>query len=179
MKRAKSPRFLCANDLIEKRRITKIIRFMKTTRFIQLLDSKTMYIGDELNEYAMVRGCDFNEFFEHSMTQTASKKVEGLLKISYNNNQIYRKFIGSNLVDPDCIILDNRSLAELGISRGEAEMTPPAVQIEPACAFAYLWHNSFSFIREPFQWAIIGMFISVLLGILSVVLSVYQLVHLC
>ena len=74
------------------------------------------------------------------------------------------------------MVLTNRSLAELGINSKNEDILHIQATIEPASAVSYLWHNSYAYIRKPFQWAVCGLLLTMLFGITSVVLEILSLI---
>jgi len=145
---------------------------MKTNYSIQLWDSKVDIMGREFDEYAILNGREFSQLFGNPMPDTPSFKVEGLLKITNGKKSIYRRYLGSNLVDAASVILSDRSLAGLGITRKNVEDAPPVVKIMPAKWFPYSWNNSFSHIRVPFRCSVLFFAITLIVSIVSILISI-------
>lgn len=151
---------------------------MKNEYFIQQWDYPQYGpLPFDADQLAIMRTSEFTNIYGVPMVQMGNNKIEGLIKIKFNNKCIYRKFVGNNdIPDDQCVVLTNRSLAELGIhSKNENQLLTPAT-IEPTSAVLYLWHNSYAFIRKPFRWAAYGLLITTLSGITSVVLEILSLI---
>ena len=151
---------------------------MKNNYFIQEWDYTQLGpLPFEADQLAIMRTAEFVNIYGVPMVQMGDYKIEGLIKITYNNKCIYRKYVGNNDIPEDqCVVLTNRSLAELGIHSKKDFQTPILATIEPASSISYLWHNSYAFIRKPFQWAVSGLLLTILFGIASVVLGFIALI---
>ena len=143
--------------------------------FIQPWDIKDDSTGHELDQYAIMNSHAFVDLFGKTMPEASTKEIEGLLKITYKGKSIYRKYLGSNITESGNIILNNRSIAELGLKTKDIEENPNMVEIEPASVWAYLYNNSYSYIRDPFKLAIIGLAATILFGIISTIIGIISL----
>lgn len=145
------------------------------TYYVQWNDV-TRDLGIDYDQIALFRSSEYVNIFGMSMPRKGNKEIEGLLKISYKNKTIYRKYIGSNIPDEaDDIILNYRSLAELGINPKNIPENQYQLLVAPASAWAYLWNNSYAYIRKPFRCAIYGLLISIGFGIASLVFDILSL----
>ena len=148
---------------------------MKNQYYV-LWNNITRGFGTECDQVALFRSSEYTHLFGTSMPRKGNKEIEGLLKISYQKRTIYRKYISSNIPDEASdIVLNYRSLAELGINPNTAENDLYLLDVEPANAWGYLWNNSYVHIRKPFQWAIYGLLMTIGFGVVSIILEVMSL----
>ena len=143
--------------------------------FIQSWDIKENSTGHELDQYAIMNSHAFVDLFGKTMPEASTKEIEGLLKITYKGKSIYRKYLGSNIAESENVILNNRSITELGLRTKDIQENPNIVEIEPASVWAYLYNNSYSYIRDPFKLAIIGLVATILFGIISTIIGIITL----
>ena len=146
---------------------------MKNKYFIQEWDyEKYGPLSNEADQVAFMGTLEFANIFGQPMIKMADSRIEGLIKIEYNKKTIYRKFVANNLVaETQCVVLSYRSLAELGLDLKENSQEPKTVMIEPTSAITYLWYNSYAYIRKPFRWAVIGLILTLLFGVLTTILE--------
>ena len=153
---------------------------MKNNYFIQIWDQRIFPLDSDYDQIALLRPSEFNNIFEKTMGQMANNNVEGLIMLSYHGRTIYKKYVANTAFPEDgCVILSYRSLAELGIDPKDIINTPDTVSIEPASAFAYLWNNSYSYLRKPFRWAVCGLLLTIFFGLISIAFAIFQLICCC
>lgn len=149
---------------------------MGSQYFIQKWNHTIFPLGPEYDQLALLQTSAYANIFGVPMVEMGNHKVEGLLKITYNKKSIYKKYVGNNdFPEDNSVIINYRSLAELGINPKDIGENLTLVNIEPASALEYLWHNSYAHIRKPFQWAIISLLLTIILGMISIVIELISL----
>ena len=109
----------------------------------------------------------YKEIFGKNLTGT--NRENRFIKISHNNNSIYRIFRGvpHNVLSKDIIYIDSDGkniLNEDGLDKVELEITPVSW-------FSFYWHTSNIMARISFKTGVY----SIILGLISIGLSVWQM----
>ena len=138
---------------------------LKKVDYLSNLNCRRLY--PEHEKYVIVNSQAFKEIYENKLkTATNPDKLEGLVKISGKSKPIFRKCIGGHVKSIDNIEMGYRSAAELKVTPSQE------VDIKPACWFEYMWRNSESQIRFSFMFAVIGVVLTIIFGIVSIVLTI-------
>lgn len=114
----------------------------------------------------------YKEIFEKNLAGT--NREDRFIKISHNNNSIYRIFRGVpyNILSKDIIYIDSDGKNILNnYSDSDDKNDKIELEITPASWFSFYWHTSNIMARISFK---IG-FYSIILGLISIGLSVWQI----
>ena len=118
---------------------------------------------DNYEQYAILDTHAFAKIFGN-LEKIPMGEQEGLLKISCNCRSIYRKYRGMSIEgEQNYVAISYKARKHLKASLGDE------VQIKRACWFCYLWNYYDVTIRGAFRIAIIGIVISIILSLVSIV----------
>ena len=119
------------------------------------------------NNYAFMNTNAFEQIAGITKIKLSNKqRLEGYLKVtSLTKKSVYLKYMGWNGVKQNEIWLTYYNKCALGVKIGDE------VGITPTNSWSYYWHTWDSGVRLPFKIAIIGLFMSSLLSIISITLT--------
>ena len=123
----------------------------------------------DIHKVAIFYSKDFKTIFGEKMSDAHEGAIEGIVKISKYNKTIYRKYIAWNKATEGNVKLSTRSLALLGMD-DYAKVT-----ITKSNWFAYMWHNNDSTIRVPFKLAFWSILLTLLTGLCSLAVSLFDI----
>lgn len=145
-----------------KKNTYKVLSFNKD--FIDKHPNYEQLVALQPRQVAVILGWDDGDDFD---------SFEGLVCIKDKDNKgkpIYRKVIGTSCkdLDRDHVALSGRSIKQLGVEK-EGEII-----IKKTNWFCYLWNNSEAHVRGAFYAAIAFGVLSLILGICSIILTLYS-----
>lgn len=103
-----------------------------------------------------------------------TNREDRFIKISHNNNSIYRIFRGvpNNVLSKDIIYIDSDGKNILNNYNGSDDKNDKIeLEITPVSWFSFYWHTSNIMARISFKTG----FSSIILGFISIILSVLQM----
>ena len=124
-------------------------------------------------------GTDSAYMSPHAYKEIFKKKLDGtnredrFIKISHNNNSIYRIFRGvpSGVLSKDIIYIDSDGKSILNNNDSDDKNDKIELEITPVSWFLFYWHTSNIMARISFKTG----FSSIILGLISIILSVLQM----
>lgn len=126
-------------------------------------------IEETTNNYAFLYSGAYKRIVGATKKETSNKKkLEGYLKVTSNHKKsVYLKYIGWNGVGKNEIRLTYYNQCALDVSIGDI------VTVKPCSAFIYYWKCWDSGIRIPFKIANIGLWISIVSSIISIIVTFF------
>ena len=111
----------------------------------------------------------YKEIFKKELK--GSNREDRYIKISHNNNSIYRIFRGvpNNVLSKDIIYIDSDGKNIL--NNGDDKDDKIELEITPVSWFSFYWHTSNIMARISFKTGVY----SIILGLISLGLSVWQM----
>ena len=113
----------------------------------------------------------YKEIFGKTLAGT--NREDRFIKISHNNNSIYRIFRGvpNGVLSKDIIYIDSDGKSILNNNDSDDKNDKIELEITPASWFLFYWHTSNIMARISFKTG----FSSIILGLISIILSVLQM----
>ena len=129
----------------------------------KIRDSDFVKNNINFESYVFVYQKSVHDIYGVSFSKTGNEnhELEGLVKISCNDKCVYRKCIGRNIPKGE-IQIGYSTLCELGTDYEKN------VTVAPSSWFPYYWYNSDSYIKYPFQMAVVVGVITVLSFFLAI-----------
>ena len=124
-------------------------------------------------------GTDSAYMSPHAYKEIFKKELDGtnredrFIKISHNNNSIYRIFRGvpNGVLSKDIIYMDSDGKSILNNNDSDDKNDKIELEITPVSWFLFYWHTSNIMARISFKTG----FSSIILGLISIILSVLQM----
>ncbi len=131
----------------------------------------------ESEQYVALQNRNIGKLSGWNNAEVSNEAWEVLVKVTNKQHKktIYRRAVGNTLNDftTQDIMIGYRSMKQLQVVEGSK------VIVQPTNWFCYLWNHAQSPIRYPFRIAVIMGLVSILVGIVSLALSVCQLCNCC
>ena len=116
------------------------------------------------DKYALMHSSCFKSLIG-DMEGIPEEEMEGILKITNGKNSIYRKFKARSIDGQSKYVsLSYRSIKQLGPCPSNS------VSVQKSWWFPYLWHYYDVTIRSAFKIGIIGIWINVIVSLVSVLI---------
>ncbi len=123
-------------------------------------------VSQECDNYAFLHSGAYRNIVGTKQRQNAASDINGYLKLRHGNRKIWLKYHAWNGVKADEV-----QLSYLNRSRLDAVNPDTEVEIKKSNWFAYYWLHGDSGIKWPFRLTFIGVAMTVVSGIISIILT--------